>query len=506
MGFKELVDPPNSAQVDIPEFLSRTSRPCRLEQLLGWILPSYHAHGAGVGTDDDTSPSSTARQAALLFLPPGVKQRVIRIEKVEALLSVLMQLRDCGVRVVAADGEPAIPVLPLRVLGEGATHTVSPLDRDSGGFTLYNNLSFSTVAGVSNHFVANAASLPGVDPAHQDLLSQKPVGPAQCKRSGGWLFGAVSHGLPPSAHAYGDSGIGALLSLPLLSESDTDGLDLISRATTARASPAHQPSALRFERSLWGGMGLGGSLPDPHGVLDNGFEAAAHQAETAAAHAHATSTGKQQTQGRRNLWKELFENASNDTNGCNGAATGDESASPPHAAGWQGGNLGNDWWEQCAEGGGSRGGTVPRPVSECGVEEFERFARWMEDRTSNEYAQSALVSHEHLVRDLVFLSLGLASQSFELHTGSLAADVGDEAAEAVFRVRADMRWKGVGVSPLRSLFVDMCVAGSHVYRLGLFIRRNRYGCGKVMGSFCGTLADYLQHYRRQILSLLPAGT
>ena len=33
----------------------------------------------------------------------------------------------------------------------------------------------------------------------------------------------------------------------------------------------------------------------------------------------------------------------------------------------------------------------------------------------------------------------------------------------------------------------------------------RYGRGKVLGSFCGALAEYLQHYRRQILSLLPAG-
>ena len=47
--------------------------------------------------------------------------------------------------------------------------------------------------------------------------------------------------------------------------------------------------------------------------------------------------------------------------------------------------------------------------------------------------------------------------------------------------------------------------GTHVYRLGLFLCRNRYDRGRVLGALCGTLADYLQHYRRQILSLRQAG-
>jgi hypothetical protein len=58
---------------------------------------------------------------------------------------------------------------------------------------------------------------------------------------------------------------------------------------------------------------------------------------------------------------------------------------------------------------------------------------------------------------------------------------------------------------LQSLLLDLCVMGTHVYRLGLFICRNRYDRGRVLGALCGTLADYLQHYRRQILSLRQAG-
>jgi hypothetical protein len=80
------------------------------------------------------------------------------------------------------------------------------------------------------------------------------------------------------------------------------------------------------------------------------------------------------------------------------------------------------------------------------------------------------------------------------------------------------------VSAVHSVLLDLCVAGTHVHHLALFIRRNRYGRGKVLGahfpgftgtkvqvltqktllgSFCGTLASYLQHYRRQVLSLVP---
>lgn len=177
--------------------------------------------------------------------------------------------------------------------------------------------------------------------------------------------------------------------------------------------------------------------------------------------------------------------------------------------------MGSDWWEQLSAGYGG-GDMVPKPVSEGGVEEFERFSRWMEDSTCGEYPVSAVVEQDDLVRDVVFLCLGLSSQSFELallgnqsRTGAAASsrvDVEGVAGEgAVFGVRSQVRCGGVGVSPLRSLLVDLCVMGTHVHRLGLFVRRNRYDCGKVLGALCGSLADYLQHYRRQILSLPQAG-
>ncbi len=76
------------------------------------------------------------------------------------------------------DREPANPALPLRKkFGELAAHTLKPLTGDSAEFTLYRDSSFSSVAGVHDHFTGNAASLPGVDPAEQQLLLQKPTGP-----------------------------------------------------------------------------------------------------------------------------------------------------------------------------------------------------------------------------------------------------------------------------------------------------------------------------------------
>ena len=73
---------------------------------------------------------------------------------------------------------PANPALPLRKLGELAVHTLKPLTGDSAAFALYRDSSFSSVAGVHDHFTGNAASLPGVDPAEQQLLLQKPTGRA----------------------------------------------------------------------------------------------------------------------------------------------------------------------------------------------------------------------------------------------------------------------------------------------------------------------------------------
>ena len=45
----------------------------------------------------------------------------------------------------------------------------------------------------------------------------------------------------------------------------------------------------------------------------------------------------------------------------------------------------------------------PTPVSESGVEEFERFSKWMEAHVSNEYGTRAVVAQEHLVRCSIYL-------------------------------------------------------------------------------------------------------
>ena len=209
------------------------------------------------------------------------------------------------------------------------------------------------------------------------------------------------------------------------------------------------------------------------------------------------------------LWKHLYE-AANQSAFCHGVTKAGRNSRD--ATAWEGGKLGKDWWEQCG-GGGTSSGTVPKPVSEGGVEIFEGFARWADDHASNEYLPSALISHDHLVRDVIFLSLGLSSHTFQLGRRTQAGGfrslppTGEHCpdAHAVFRLRADTRLIGIGVSPLKSLLLDLCVAGSHVLRLDLFIQRNRYGRGKVLGSLCGNLGQFLQSYRRQILSLGAQG-
>ena len=480
----------------------------RVEQLLRWLSPSFGDQSAGCASPEGPEPESAgdrgmlapAKRAAHKFLPPGVRQEVMQLESVDAILSALMLLRDSATEAMPENG-PADPALPLRKLNDIAVHTVQPLDGDGAGFTLYRDSSFSSVGGVHDHFTDSASSLPGVNPAQQHLLSQKPAGPEHCAQSTGWLFGAVSHGLPPASTARGDSGISALLSLPLLSDSD-DALDLISRATTARASPAHQPTALLHTGSL-GSMGLGGHADAAKSRSSAVAPRTPSDSLSAADAAHA--------KGQRSLWKDLFDAASaSEAHGVGGHGAKrcvQDGRSELHVSSWHGGHVGKDWWEQCSH--TDTGGAVPRPVSESGVEEFERFAKWMEGSSSDEYSQMPVVEQD-LVRDLIFLALGLASHTFELCANPSTrgipsrAGAGEEKEGTCFRIRTTLRLPGVGISPLKSLLLDMCVAGSNVHRLELFIRRNRYGRGKVLGSFCGTLANYLQHYRRQMLSLLPA--
>ena len=182
----------------------------RLEELLAQLSSSYTAH--------DGKATALGGPASLTFLPPGTRQRVLKLENVDAVLSVLMLLHDTGpvVSGLQQDAEPPSPALPLRRPDEAR---LVPHDSESGGFTLFKDASFSMAAS-GHQLVATAASLPGVDPADELLLSQRPVGPEDCMQTGGgWLFGAVSHGLPPTSQAQGgDSGLAALLSLPLLHE------------------------------------------------------------------------------------------------------------------------------------------------------------------------------------------------------------------------------------------------------------------------------------------------
>ena len=225
------------------------------------------------------------------------------------------------------------------------------------------------------------------------------------------------------------------------------------------------------------------------------------------------SAGATQRKGPQSLWKTLFEASEASEAGGGRDLDGGKhcfqnAGAEQFQTNWHGGNTGKDWWEECNY--SDTGGAVPHPVSEGGLEEFERFSRWVQGSSSNEYALTLLVEQEDLVRDLIFLLQGLGSHTFELCAQSHSegapsgAGAGEEKEGAFFRMRSDLRLPGVGVSPLRPLLLEMCVAGSNVHRLEIFIRRNRYGRGKVLGSFCGTLADYLQHYRRQMLSLLPA--
>jgi hypothetical protein len=374
----------------------------RLEELLARLSSSFSAfktQGGQESADDGRAP--------LTFLPPGTRQRVLKLENVDAILSLLMLLRDSADEgSLPEDEEPPSPALPVRKIGESAAHTVLPLDPDAGGFTLYKDVSFSMVAGVGQHFIANAASLPGVDPAHERLLSQRPLGPEHAAQTtGGWLFGAVSHGLPPISQARVDSGIGALLSLPLLHETDTDALDLISRATTARASPAHQAAALQGDRGIVN-MAHGGRDALCHAGSDSA-QAAARPGDAISAGSKAGTQHAGKPKGQRNLWKELFESAGGARDGIVQGAHDD---SRQDASGWDGGKVGMDWWEQYATGDGG-GGSVPKPVSEGGVEEFDKFSRWMQVGAAGEgeYSAAALVSHDALVRDVVFLALGLAS-------------------------------------------------------------------------------------------------
>ena len=414
----------------------------RLEELLVQLSSSYRAH--------DGKAIALGGPASLTFLPTGTRQRVLKLENVDAVLSVLMLLHDTGPGVsgLQQDAEPPSPALPVRRPGEAR---LVPHDSESGGYTLFKDASFSMAAS-GHQLVATAASLPGVDPADELLLSQRPIGPEDCMQTGGgWLFGAVSHGLPPTSQAQGgDSGLAALLSLPLLHERDADGLDLISRATTARASPAHQPAALLGERGSRG-MGVGGG----NASLHTGDSDVVQFTKITAAVDKQNLANKEKLKGRRNLWKELFESAVDAQDGGEHGAP----ASCMHDAnvGWRGGKLGSDWWEQLADGDGG-GDTVLKSVSEDGVEEFERFSGWVEDGArEQQYPQSALVAQDDLVRDILFLSLGLSSQFFKLESrfGGGETTVGRECAEevaeagAVFGLRSGVRWVGVGVSPLQ---------------------------------------------------------
>jgi hypothetical protein len=202
----------------------------RLEDLLCWISPSFNLLGAGMACLSEPTASEhvgtpctslkATDQALLKFLPPGVRQRVLKLEKVDTILSVLMQLRTSAIEIPQVE-EPLNPSLPLRQLSgtqftcftgtkvqiltqkallECGTDAVRPLDRDSSAYTLYNHLAFSSVGGVSNHFLPNAASFHGITPAHQLLLSKPPTGPKLCEQTGGRFFSAVTHGLQ-GAHA-----------------------------------------------------------------------------------------------------------------------------------------------------------------------------------------------------------------------------------------------------------------------------------------------------------------
>ena len=321
----------------------------RLEELLAQLSSSYTAH--------DGKATALGGPASLTFLPPGTRQRVLKLENVDAVLSVLMLLHDTGpvVSGLQQDAEPPSPALPLRRPDEAR---LVPHDSESGGFTLFKDASFSMAAS-GHQLVATAASLPGVDPADELLLSQRPVGPEDCMQTGGgWLFGAVSHGLPPTSQAQGgDSGLAALLSLPLLHERDADGLDLISRATTAAAFLGERGGR---------GMGVGGG----NASLHTGDSDVVRFTQI------TNLPCEEKLKGRRNLWKELFESAVDAQDGGEHGAP----ASCMHDAnvGWRGGKFGSDWWEQLADGDGG-GDTVLKSVSEDGVEEFERFSRWMED-------------------------------------------------------------------------------------------------------------------------------
>jgi hypothetical protein len=199
-----------------------------LEDLLSWISPSFNLLGAGMACLSEPTASEqplntslkATDQALLKFLPPGVRQRVLKLENVDTILSVLMQLRTSAIEIPQVE-EPLNPSLPLRQLGgtqftcftgtkvqiltqkallECGTDAVRPLDRDSSAYTLYKHLAFSSVGGVSNHFLPNAASFPGITPAHQLLLSKPPTGPELCEQTGGRFFSAVTHGLQ-GAHA-----------------------------------------------------------------------------------------------------------------------------------------------------------------------------------------------------------------------------------------------------------------------------------------------------------------
>ena len=437
---------------------------------------------------------SSVRPRPQMFLPAGVRQRMIQMDQFGAILSVLMLLRHSATA-VAQVCEERSPLLSRQNQDNDAS--VKPLEGNGSGFLLYKHPSFSSIAGQCTPIVANDVSFPCLHRAHCQLFSDKHVGNENRTQGVKWLFGAVSHGLPPPPlrEGAGDGGIGTLLTLPLLSGTDADVIDLMSAAVTARFAPPNQ------QQMVSGGHNrqisqMGVRTFPPRSLSQDYTPHDCHSMTSSCQHLCSD--------GRAKFWRQLFQSDTDSrTSKCASAS----------AASWQGNNGDKNWWEQCPDR-RLRGSTAPNLTSENGVEEeLNRFSEWMDAGVLNQYDAEGVVSTEHLVRDVICLLLGLSTLSFELLVTSSgrsaigapeAKGVEKEERDAVFRPRANTRLAGDSMSPLRGLLDELCVAGSHVHRLNVFIARNRYSRGKLLRSFCRTLAELLQDYRHQVLSLLPA--
>jgi hypothetical protein len=164
---------------------------------------------------------------------------------------------------------------------------------------------------------------------------------------------------------------------------------------------------------------------------------------------------------------------------------------------WEDSAPAEAWWARPPPPG--EGGDT-RPVSERGTAAFDRAAAWAAGGgcaglVAAEYGGSP-PAEPGLVRDASGLLLGLASRSFEL-----------DAARGLLQPRAQaaaaglLRLEGRGRTVVGGVLGELCAAGSHAHRLGVFAARQRVGAGRVVAAFCGALDGFLERCRRQILDL-----